>query len=162
ALLYVLMGIFTTAVKDDVRKSFTQMLYGTICFATFLSFTGTVLGGIWADYSWGRFWGWDAKENGAVMVVIWNTLILHARWAGLVKMRGIAILALVGNMITFWSWFGTNQLQAGLHTYGFSTELAERCKWVWLASLVFIALALLPQKYWRSYSDDGTAPANRP
>jgi ABC-type transport system involved in cytochrome c biogenesis permease subunit len=162
ALLYVLMGIFTTAVKDDVRKSFTQMLYGTICFATFLSFTGTVLGGIWADYSWGRFWGWDAKENGAVMVVIWNTLILHARWAGLVKMRGIAILALVGNMITVWSWFGTNQLQAGLHSYGFSTELAERCKWVWLVSLVFIALALLPQKYWRSYSETAAPESKRP
>ena len=57
------------------------MVYGVICFATLLSFVGTVLGGIWADQSWGRFWGWDPKENGAVLIVLWNTLILHARWS---------------------------------------------------------------------------------
>lgn len=161
AVLYVVLGIFTTEVKGETRKTFGQMLYGTIAFATLLSFTGTVLGGIWADYSWGRFWGWDAKENGAVMVVIWNTLILHARWAGLVKLRGVAVLALGGIMITFWSWFGTNQLQAGLHSYGFSTELAERCKWVWIGSLALIALALLPTKYWRSYAAELAPAATR-
>jgi ABC-type transport system involved in cytochrome c biogenesis permease subunit len=154
ALLYVLFGIFTKAVDQELNKVFGQMLYGVICFATFLSFTGTILGGIWADYSWGRFWGWDAKENGAVMVVIWNTLILHARWAGLVKLRGVAVLAIAGNMITIWSWFGTNQLQAGLHSYGFSTELAERCMIAWVTILALIALGLLPQKYWRSFSED--------
>ena len=48
-----------------------------------------MLGGIWADQSWGRFWGWDPKENGA-LIVIWNAMILHARWGGLVKQRGVA------------------------------------------------------------------------
>ena len=61
-----------------------------------------MLGGIWADQSWGRFWGWDPKENGALLIVIWNALILHARWCGLVKDRGVAVLAVVGNMITAW------------------------------------------------------------
>ena len=88
-----------------------QMIYGVVCFATLLSFVGTVLGGIWADQSWGRFWGWDPKENGALLIVIWNALILHARWGGLVKQRGMAVLAVVGNMVTGWSWFGTNQLR---------------------------------------------------
>lgn len=153
-LFYIAGGIFTKAVDSEVNKVFGQMLYGVICFATLLSFTGTVLGGLWADYSWGRFWGWDSKENGAVMVVIWNTLILHARWAGLIKLRGIAVLALVGNMITFWSWFGTNQLGAGLHAYGFNTELAERCRYFWLIHLALISVGLLPQKYWRSFSEE--------
>ena len=79
-----------------VGKQVAGMIYGMLCFATLLSFIGTVLGGIWADQSWGRFWGWDPKENGAVLIVIWNALILHARWAGLVKARGMAVLAVVG------------------------------------------------------------------
>jgi hypothetical protein len=65
------------------------MVYGIVCFATLFSFVGTVLGGIWADQSWGRFWGWDAKENGALMIVIWNAVILHARWGALVRERGL-------------------------------------------------------------------------
>ncbi len=154
ALLYVVLGVFTKIVDGEMNKTFGKMLYGVICLATFLSFTGTVLGGIWADYSWGRFWGWDAKENGAVMVVIWNTLILHARWAGLVKLRGMAVLAIAGNIFTIWSWFGTNQLGAGLHSYGFSTELAERCMWSWIVLFALILLGLLPQQIWRSFSPE--------
>ena len=65
------------------------MTYGVICFALFFSFVGTVLGGIWADQSWGRFWGWDPKENGALLIVLWNAIILHARWGGYVRERGI-------------------------------------------------------------------------
>ena len=91
------------------------MIYGVVCFATLFSFVGTVLGGIWADQSWGRFWGWDPKENGALLIVIWNALILHARWGGMVKQRGMAVLAVVGNIVTAWSWFGTNMLGVGLH-----------------------------------------------
>ena len=61
------------------------MIYGTLCFAIFFSFVGTVLGGLWADDSWGRFWGWDPKENGALIIVLWNALVLHARWGGMVQ-----------------------------------------------------------------------------
>ena len=86
---------------------------------TLFSFVGTVLGGIWADQSWGRFWGWDPKENGAIIIVLWNALILHARWGGLVRERGLMNLAIGGNIVTSWSWFGTNMLGIGLHSYGF-------------------------------------------
>ena len=65
------------------------MVYGIICFATLFSFIGTVPGGIWGDQSWGRFWGWDPKENGALLIVLWNAIILHARWGGLVRERGL-------------------------------------------------------------------------
>jgi hypothetical protein len=133
-------------------KKIGQMLYGVICFATLLSFVGTVLGGIWADQSWGRFWGWDPKENGAVLIVIWNALILHARWCGLVKQRGMAVLAVVGIMVTTWSWFGTNQLGVGLHNYGFNKTLAEGCMWTWLASLAIVAVGLIPSRYWGKVS----------
>ncbi|HBE69607.1 MAG TPA: cytochrome C biogenesis protein [Planctomycetaceae bacterium] len=105
----------------DVQDVFYRMTYGVLCFAIFFSFVGTVLGGLWADDSWGRFWGWDPKENGALMIVMWNALILHARWDRMVGMRGFAILAVLGNIVTAWSWFGTNQLGIGLHSYGFTS-----------------------------------------
>ncbi len=95
-----------------------RMTYGVVCFGLFLSFIGTVLGGLWADDSWGRFWGWDPKENGALMIVLWNAIVIHSRWDKQVGQRGFAILAVVGNIITTWSWFGVNQLGVGLHSYG--------------------------------------------
>ncbi|MGH7193236.1 MAG: cytochrome c biogenesis protein, partial [Candidatus Saccharimonadales bacterium] len=62
-LIYVLSGVFTRALTNDLRRDLTRMTYGVLCFAVFFSFVGTVLGGLWAYDSWGRFWGWDPKEN---------------------------------------------------------------------------------------------------
>src|SRR5205814_2782209 len=104
-IAFVVMGVFSPFLEKDWIKSLGQATYGVLCFAMFLSFVGTVLGGIWADQSWGRFWGWDPKENGALLIVIWNALILHARWAGMVQQRGMAVLAVGGNIVTTWSWF---------------------------------------------------------
>ncbi len=82
ALIYILRGVFTKTLDEATGKSLARMIYGIVCFATLFSFVGTVLGGIWADQSWGRFWGWDPKENGALIIVLWNALILHLRWGG--------------------------------------------------------------------------------
>jgi ABC-type transport system involved in cytochrome c biogenesis permease subunit len=136
----------------DRSKLMANLVYGVVCFATLLSFVGTVLGGIWADQSWGRFWGWDPKENGAILVVVINALILHARWGGMIKDRGLVMLALVGNMVTMWSWFGTNQLGIGLHSYGFNGALIQMCRWFWLSQLALIGLAALPLRYWKTFS----------
>jgi hypothetical protein len=134
----------------DREKTLSTLTYIVLCIATLLSFVGTVLGGIWADQSWGRFWGWDPKENGAVLIVLWNSLVLHARWAGLVKARGVALLTVLGNMVTMWSWFGTNQLQVGLHSYGFSSELATWCTVVWGVHAAIVAVGLVPRQLWAS------------
>jgi len=149
-VVYIIRGLCTRSLTSVAIKTMGQMMYGIICFATLLSFTGTVLGGIWADQSWGRFWGWDPKENGALLIVIWNAMILHARWGGMIKTRGMAILAVLGNIVTIWSWFGTNQLGVGLHAYGFRSGMA---KWIVISSAVHLAIAglgMLPVKYWRS------------
>jgi ABC-type transport system involved in cytochrome c biogenesis permease subunit len=150
-IVYVLLGLFTTALNKELNKTLGQMVYGVVCFATLFSFVGTVLGGIWADQSWGRFWGWDPKENGAILIVIMNALILHARWGGMVKERGMALLAIAGNMVTAWSWFGTNQLGVGLHAYGFNNTLATGCSFFWVSQLAVIGAGLVPVKYWRSF-----------
>jgi hypothetical protein len=143
--------MFTPAMRGDIGKAVGGMIYGTLCFATLLSFTGTVLGGLWADQSWGRFWGWDPKENGAVLIVIWNALILHARWGGLVKARGMAVLAVFGNMVTAWSWFGTNQLGIGLHAYGFDNRLATGCAVFWVSQVLVAILGMMPLRFWSSF-----------
>jgi ABC-type transport system involved in cytochrome c biogenesis permease subunit len=133
----------------DRLADLSKMTYGVLCFATLFSFVGTVLGGIWADQSWGRFWGWDPKENGAMMIVLMNALILHARWAGILKAQGIAVLTVAGNMVVGWSWFGTNQLGAGLHAYGFNPTLAAGLRIFWLSQLAVIAVGLMPWDKWR-------------
>jgi ABC-type transport system involved in cytochrome c biogenesis permease subunit len=120
------------------------MIYGVLCFALFFSLVGTVLGGLWADDSWGRFWGWDPKENGAMLIVMWNAFILHARWDKMVRDYGTAVLAIFGNVVTAWSWFGVNELKAGLHTYGF-TEGRLLALGVFIAiQMIIIAGAMIP------------------
>ena len=145
-VIYVLKTHLFTGISEDQRQQLVRMIYGTLCFATLFSFIGTVLGGLWADDSWGRFWGWDTKENGALMIVLWNALVLHARWGAMVRHRGFAVLAIFGNVVTAWSWFGVNLLGVGLHTYG-HTE--GRTKWVVMfvvSQLAVMALGCMPQK----------------
>jgi cytochrome c-type biogenesis protein CcsB len=139
--------------------SLATMVYAIVCFATLFSFVGTVLGGIWADQSWGRFWGWDPKENGALLIVLWNAVILHARWGNLLGNRGIMNLAVFGNIVTSFSWFGVNMLGIGLHSYGF---MDAAFKWLMLfiaSQLVVIAIGLLPLSLWRSFRDTAKSPS---
>src|SRR5262249_57698621 len=100
---FIGLGFFTPWLKGNLFRALSQMIYGIICFAMLFSFVGTVVGGIWADQSWGRFWGWDPKENGALLIVIWNALILHARWGGMVKQRAVARPTLSGHHEPAWS-----------------------------------------------------------
>jgi ABC-type transport system involved in cytochrome c biogenesis permease subunit len=159
-LVYVLRGVFTKTLNEARGKSLARMVYGIICFATLFSFVGTVLGGIWADQSWGRFWGWDPKENGALIIVLWNALVLHLRWGGIVRERGLINCAIVGNIVTSWSWFGVNMLGIGLHSYGF-TDAAFFWLMTFVASqLALIGIGCLPLSAWKSFAGrlTGTAP----
>ncbi len=102
-------------------KALTRMVYGIFCFGFFFTFMGTVLGGIWANESWGRFWGWDPKENGALLIVLWQLATLHARLGGYIRDLGVNVAAVFGAAIVAFSWWGVNLLGVGLHTYGFTT-----------------------------------------
>ena len=151
AIIYIFRGALTKSLTKETADALTRMVYGIVCFATLFSLVGTVLGGIWADQSWGRFWGWDPKENGALIIVLWNAIILHCRWGGLVKQRGLMMLAVFGNIVTSWSWFGVNMLGVGLHSYGFM-----QAAFYWLIAFVasqvlIIGLAALPRGRWRSF-----------
>ncbi|MCP4454795.1 MAG: cytochrome c biogenesis protein CcsA, partial [Planctomycetes bacterium] len=130
--------------KDEAML--TSILWGVLAFGLFFSFTGTVLGGIWADQSWGRFWGWDPKENGALLVVAWIAIIMHARFTGWIRLRGMMVMAVIGNMITAFAWFGVNMMGVGMHAYAF---MDGGLKWllIFVASQAVLAcLAFIPAR----------------
>ncbi len=156
---YVLGGLFTPLMNAKRKQEIARLIYGTVCFGLLFSFVGTVLGGLWADDSWGRFWGWDPKENGAVMIVLWNAVVLHARWGGMVRQRGMAALAVIGNAVTAWSWEGVNQLGVGLHAYGASeVDKFRMLVFFWAAQFVIAGLALIPARFWLSNFDSTDNP----
>jgi len=101
-----------------------RMVYGVTCFGLLFSLVGTILGGIWANDSWGRFWGWDPKENGALMIVLWGLFIVHGRACGWLRGFGICAAAVAGNIVVAFSWWGVNLLGVGLHSYGFATGIS--------------------------------------
>ena len=153
ATVYVIRGFFTRTLLPATAKALSRMVYGIVCFATLFSFVGTILGGIWADQSWGRFWGWDPKENGALLIVIWCAIVLHARWGGLIRERGLMATAIFGNIVTGFSWFGVNMLGVGLHSYGF---MDAAFKWLMLfnvTQLILIGLAMMPLRFWKSFRE---------
>jgi cytochrome c-type biogenesis protein CcsB len=103
-------------------KSLSLYLYralqvGTLCLAV-----GTLLGGVWASYSWGRFWGWDPKETWALIATLGYLAILHARFTGWLKDFGMAVGSLLGYLLVLMAWYGVNfVLGTGLHSYGFGS-----------------------------------------
>ncbi len=151
AIIYVVRGVFTRSLKKQTADSLARMTYGVVCFATLFSFVGTVLGGIWADQSWGRFWGWDPKENGAVLIVLWCAITLHARWGGFFRQRGLMIMALFGNIVTSFSWFGVNMLGVGLHSYGFMQKAFPWLVGFMISQLALMAVAAMPPERWLSF-----------
>ncbi len=158
ALIYVIRGVFTRSLTKGTADSLARMTYGVVCFATLFSFVGTVLGGIWADQSWGRFWGWDPKENGAVLIVLWCAIILHARWGGFIRQRGLMIMAIFGNVVTSFSWFGVNMLGVGLHSYGFMQKAFPWLVGFIISQLALMAIASMPLERWRSFRTGSVSP----
>lgn len=131
-----IFGLYKTGEGD--ARLLTRVAYGFIATGLFLSLVGTVLGGIWANYSWGRFWGWDPKENGALMIVLMCLVILHARLGGYIREIGLHCCNLILGCIVIFSWFGVNQLGVGLHAYGFTDGIWPKIYAYWLSQLVLL------------------------
>lgn len=157
AHLYVLAKVFRLPVQDSFYKVISKLIYGTICFCTLFATIGTILGGIWANDSWGRFWGWDPKENGALAIVLWNLIILHGRLGGIFKEFQIIILSIIGGMVVVASWWGVNQLGVGLHSYGFTDGIVKNLIIFGVIELVVIAIA-----YFHRFFIENNLKTNQP
>ncbi len=121
----------TTKVQLDARglamqrtaatvKPLSNFIYRTMQVGVLLIAAGTILGGVWADYSWGRFWGWDAKEVWALITLLVYLIPLHGRFAGWVNTFGLVFASVFCYLSVVMAWYGVNfVLGVGLHSYGF-------------------------------------------
>jgi ABC-type transport system involved in cytochrome c biogenesis permease subunit len=148
--VYLIQAMFKTSEHPSLRSTM-KALYGLLAFGLIFSFLGTMLGGVWADQSWGRFWGWDPKENGALLIVLWCALLFHARIANMIGPRGLAVGSVLGVIIVIFAWLGVNLLGVGLHSYGFTSGLA-RGMWISIGiELLFLMITVPLAKKTPSY-----------
>lgn len=115
---------------------------GLLGFGLTFAFLGTMLGGVWADQSWGRFWGWDPKENGALLIVLWSAVIYHAKVGGMIRDIGMAAGTVVGCIMVILAWLGINLLGVGLHSYGFTDSMFNGFITYLLFEVAFLAVTL--------------------
>ncbi|HVG95025.1 MAG TPA: cytochrome c biogenesis protein CcsA [Planctomycetota bacterium] len=128
ANLFVLGRLFGLKRGDpDFYVHLHRMTYGVQAFSLIFSVVGTILGGIWANESWGRFWGWDPKENGALLICLSQIALFHGRMGGYLRATGFAIASIFTGCVVVFSWWGVNLLGVGLHSYGFTSGL-----WLWI------------------------------
>ncbi len=120
-----------------------RVVYGVLCFSLLFSIVGTILGGIWANESWGRFWGWDPKENGALLICLWQLTILHAVRGRYIRDYGLHLASVFGAVVVAFSWFGVNQLGVGLHSYGFTSGISKALLIFYSIECVVMALGVL-------------------
>ena len=129
SMVYIFARLFDIMrVDDKLCRDLTRCAYGILCFGLFFSLIGTILGGIWGNDSWGRFWGWDPKENGALLICFWCLFVMHMRLGGWIKEFGLHLWTAMAAVPVIFSWWHVNQLQVGLHSYGFTDGLDTKLK----------------------------------
>ena len=113
---------FFAPQRAALLKTLSLFLYRALQVGTLFLAVGTMLGGVWASYSWGRFWGWDPKETWALIALLGYLAILHGRMVGWFKDFGTAVGSLLGFLLVLMAWYGVNfVLGTGLHSYGFGS-----------------------------------------
>ena len=140
--VYLLQALRHPPENKNLRGT-ARAVYGLLAFGLIFAFLGTMLGGVWADQSWGRFWGWDPKENGALLIVLWCAILFHARICNWIHDRGMAAGSVIGVVVVLIAWLGINLLGVGLHSYGFTTGLA-RALWIAIGFEALFLLATTP------------------
>ena len=125
-----------------VQKMF-QPIYRSIQWGVVFLAGGTILGGIWADYSWGRFWGWDPKESWALISLLAYLALLHGKLIGWVSAFNLALFSVLIFFLVIMAWYGVNfVLGAGLHSYGFGSGGVEYVLAFLGLHIILCALAL--------------------
>lgn len=133
--------------QEKTIASLHEALYKALQVGVLLLAAGTILGGVWANYSWGRFWGWDPKEVWALIALLGYLAILHGRFAGWLRKFGIAAWSVVAFQGVLMAWYGVNYvLGAGLHSYGFGTGGMEYVGIYVLAEIAFVLWATFKHK----------------
>jgi len=123
-------------------KPLSNFIYRTMQVGVLLIAAGTILGGVWADYSWGRFWGWDPKEVWALITLLVYLIPLHGRFAGWISSFNLVVASVVCFLSVVMAWYGVNfVLGVGLHSYGFVEGGSQGIMTVIIAGIMSVPLA---------------------
>lgn len=145
ANIVLIKARFFTITKEDYKYQ-TDLIYTCIKFGVVLLSTGVILGGVWADYSWGRFWGWDPKETWSLIVLLIYTAILHGRYTSWIREARFVPMVAAAFMSVMMAWFGVNYILAsGLHSYGFSEGGAVFLGTFFLIQIILIIVGITKQ-----------------
>jgi ABC-type transport system involved in cytochrome c biogenesis permease subunit len=157
ALGHLNLGLYFFAPgKAGLLKTLSLFLYRALQVGTLFLACGTMLGGVWASYSWGRFWGWDPKETWALIATLGYLAILHARFVGWIRDFGMAVGSLLGYLLVLMAWYGVNfVLGTGLHSYGFGSG-----GYWYVGSFVAFELLLITAAMLRRHAEAGRAVAS--
>jgi hypothetical protein len=132
-----------------VVKPLANFIYRAMQVGVLLIAAGTILGGVWADYSWGRFWGWDPKEVWALITLLVYLIPLHGRFAGWVSSFGLVVASVVCFLSVVMAWYGVNfVLGVGLHSYGFVEGGSQGIMTVIIAGVLSVPCAAAWRRYW--------------
>lgn len=161
SLGYYLLGTYRQPAAGRAKQppaacaELAGFIYKAMQVAVLLLAAGTILGGLWADVSWGRFWGWDPKEVWALVSLLAYLVVLHGRYAGWIGNFGLAAGAVMGAAVIGMSWYGVNfLLGAGLHSYGFGQGGQTE-----FFTFLILNFALLAAAAWRWRRETGVPSA---
>ncbi len=153
AALFLAMGlghvnlglVFFAPGRVALLKTLTKFLLRAMQVGTLFLAAGTLLGGVWASYSWGRFWGWDPKETWSLIACLGYLAILHGRLLGWLKDFGLAVGSILGFLLVLMAWYGVNYiLGTGLHSYGFGSG-----GYTWIVAFVVFEVVVIGAALWR-------------
>ena len=117
----VLLGKYLGKITPADQAHYSRLTYTCLKWGTTMLAAGIILGGVWADYSWGRFWGWDPKETWSLIAFCIYMAIIHGRYTNWLSPHRFLVCTAVAFLSIIMAWFGVNYiLAAGLHSYGFS------------------------------------------
>lgn len=132
---------------DPIRKIATGVYRAMQIGVAFLA-PGIILGGIWADYSWGRFWGWDPKETWALIALLGYIIVLHARIVNWLQNFGMIVSGVLTFSLVVMAWYGVNfVLGAGLHSYGFGAGGVEYVSAVVALQFLFVGYVAVARRF---------------
>lgn len=118
--VFLVCGVLGHAYLLRARRERGSAVLHTMYLGTALLIPGTILGGVWAAQSWGRFWDWDPKESWAFITICVYLVVIHSYRFGRIGYFGLAIGSIAGLLAVSFTWYGVNYiLGTGLHSYGF-------------------------------------------
>ncbi|GMV79453.1 MAG: hypothetical protein AMXMBFR7_06370 [Planctomycetota bacterium] len=159
-IAHVTLGSYIVTPGAQVRhRQLHGFVYRVVQVGVLLLATGTILGGVWAYYSWGRFWGWDPKETWAFIALLCYLVFLHGRFTGWWGNFGLSVGAVVSFISVVMAWYGVNfVLGSGLHSYGAGANMGQQ----YVLGLVCLDLLFVTVAIWRNYAFRHDSNAEEP